>query len=71
MEGASLLNNMHVLTKSDLHIENLIINKAGYTATSCGRAGRGGNTRFPTFRLERDQPTDGRTEPLIELRVHN
>ena len=54
-------------------------NKAGYTATSCGRVGRGGNVRFPTFRLDRygptdgltDGPTDGRTKPLIELRVRN
>ena len=54
-------------------------NKAGYTAISCGRVGRGGNTRFPTFQLERDgptnqptdRPTDGRTKPLIELRVRN
>ena len=42
-------------------------NKAGYTAnTSRGRVGRGGNACFPTFRLERDgptdQPTDGRTD---------
>ena len=36
-------------------------NKAGYTAhTSCGRVGRGGNVRFPTFRLvSTDGPTDG------------
>ena len=33
-------------------------NKAGYTAISCGRVGRGGNTRFPTFQLERDGPTN-------------
>ena len=54
-------------------------NQAGYTAISCGRVGRGGNTHFPTFQLERDgpterptdQPTDGRTKPLIELRVRN
>ena len=25
------------------------INKAGYTAISCGRVGRGENARFPTF----------------------
>ena len=46
-------------------------NKAGYTAnTSRGRVGRGGNACFPTFRLERDgptnqptnQPTNGRTD---------
>ena len=45
-------------------------NKAGYTSTSWGRVGRGGNARFPTFQLERDgptnqptdQPTDGRTD---------
>ena len=48
------------------------MNKAGYTATSCGRVGRSGNARFPTFQLERDGPTDGptdgRTKPLIEMR---
>ena len=42
------------------------INKAGFTATSCGRVGRGGNARFPTFQLERDgptnQPTNGPTD---------
>ena len=35
-------------------------------AISCGRVGRGGNTRFPTFQLKRDgltnQPTDERTD---------
>ena len=54
-------------------------NKAGYTAISCGRVGRGGNARFPTFRLDgygptdrrTDRRTDGRTKPLIELRVRN
>ena len=59
--------------------EKISKNKAGYTAISCGRVGRGGNTHFPTFQLERDrptdqptnQPTDGRTKPLIELRVRN
>ena len=38
-----------------------ISNKAGYTAISCGRVGRGGNARFPTFQLERDGPTDQQT----------
>ena len=38
-------------------------NKAGYTAISCGRVGRGGNARFHTFRLMlTDGPTDGRTD---------
>ena len=58
-------------------------NKAGYTAISCGRVGRGGNARFPTFQLKRDgwtdgptnqptdRPTDGQTKPFIELRVRN
>ena len=40
-------------------------NKAGYTATSCGWVGRGGNARFPTFRLDgygrTDLPTDGQS----------
>ena len=48
-------------------------NKAGYTATSCRRVGRGGNARFPTSRLDHygptDGQTDGRTKPLIDLRV--
>ena len=44
-----------------------IRNKAGYTATSCGRVGRGGNAHFHTFRLvltdgPTDEPTDGRTD---------
>ena len=42
-----------------------IVNKAGYTAISCGRVGRGGNARFPTFRLDgygpTDRPTDGQS----------
>ena len=59
-------------------------NKAGYTAnTSRGRVGMGGNACFPTFRLERDGPTnqptnrptnrrtDGRTKPLIESLVRD
>ena len=52
-------------------------NKAGDTAnTSCGRVGRGGNARFHTFQLDHhdgpiDRRTDGRTKPLIELRVRN
>ena len=48
-------------------------NKAGYTATSCGRVGRGGNARFHTFQLDHwtDGLTDGRTKPLIELRIRN
>ena len=38
-------------------------NKAGNTATSCGRVGRSGNARFDTFRLMlTDRPTDGRTD---------
>ena len=38
-------------------------NKAGYTATSCGQVGRGGNARFHTFRLVvTDRRTDGRTD---------
>ena len=51
-------------------------NKAGYTAnTSRGRVGRGGNACFPTFRIERDgptdRPTDGRTKPLMESLVRD
>ena len=35
-------------------------NKAGYTVTRCGRVGRGGNARFPTFWLvSTDRQTDG------------
>ena len=46
----------HYRKDSDLY------NKAGYTATSCGRVGRGGNARFPTFRLDHYGPTDGPTD---------
>ena len=35
------------------------------------RVGRGGNARFPTFQLDDPGWTDGRTKPLIELRVRN
>ena len=40
------------------------LNKAGYTANiSRGWVGRGGNVRFPTFRLvSTDRPTDGRMD---------
>ena len=34
-------------------------NKAGYTAISYGRMGRGGNALFPPFRLDHYGPTDG------------
>ena len=38
-------------------------NKAGYTTTSCGQVGRGGNARFHTFRLVlTDRRTDRRTD---------
>ena len=38
-------------------------NKAGYTATSCGQVGRGGNARFHTFRLVlTDRRTDRQTD---------
>ena len=37
-------------------------NKAGYTAISCGRVGRGGNARFLTFRLDGYGRTDGPTD---------
>ena len=52
------------------------LNKAGYTATSCGRVGRGGYASFPAFRLDHlygpmDGPRDGQTKPRIELRVRN
>ena len=58
---------------------NVNHNKAGYTATSCRRVGRGGNATGPLFELLMDGPTDGptdrwtngRTKPLIELRVRN
>ena len=45
-------------------------NKAVYTATSCGRVGSGGNSRFHNLIIT-DGPTDGRTKPFIELRVRN
>ena len=42
-------------------------NKAGYTATRCGRVSRGGYARFPTFRLVlTDGRMDGRTDGLTD-----
>ena len=54
-------------TKSKKLILYIQINKAGYTATSCGQVGRGGNVRFNSFRLvltdgPTNQRTDGRTD---------
>ena len=46
-------------------------NKAGYTATSCGRVGRGENARFQTFQRDHYRPTVRGTKPLKELRVRN
>ena len=40
----------------------VLVNKAAYTATSCGRVGRGGNARFSTFRLVGYGRTDGQTD---------
>ena len=40
------------------HLIEFFLNKAGYTAISCGWAGRGGNTRFPTFQLKRERQTN-------------
>ena len=37
-------------------------NKTGYTATSCGRVGKGRNAHFPTFRLDGYGRTDGQTD---------
>ena len=46
------------------------MNKAGYTATSCGRVGRGGNMRFHTFQLvHTNGPTDQRTDRLTNGRM--
>ena len=55
--------------------QSLSKKKSGYTVNSCGRVGRGRNARFHTFQLDHygptDQRTNGRTKPLIELRVRN
>ena len=46
------------------------VNKAGYTVnTSRGGVGRGGNACFPTFRLERDGPTDRPTDQRTNRRT--
>ena len=68
-----------ILLSTQVSLRFQVHNKARYTAISCRRVDRGGNTRFLTFQLERDRPTnqptdrptDGRTKPLIELRVRN
>ena len=43
-------------------------NKAGYTATSCGRVGRGGTACFHTFRLDHYKPTDQQTDGATDGR---
>ena len=45
------------------------MNKAGYTATSCRRVGRGGNARFPTFQFERDGQTSKWTDGPMDRRT--
>ena len=59
----------HIYHKEVSYKENSVclcgfqhLNKAGYTANSCGRLGRGGNARFPTFRLNGYGRTDGPTD---------
>ena len=44
-------------------------NKAGYTAISCGRVGRGRNARFPTFQLDHHGPTDRPTDRWTDGRT--
>ena len=68
--------NPHFNTKTKRFFDRIskIKNKAGYTATSCGRVGRGGNTHFHTFRLvftdqPTDRPTDGRTDRRTDERT--
>ena len=70
------LNDLKRLSILSNDLSEIDKNKAGYTATSCGQVGRGGNARFHSFRLvltdgPTNQRTDGRTKPLIELRVRN
>ena len=72
--------NTKEIESEGMELEENTENKAGYTAISCGRSGRDGYARFPTFRLvltdgrtdgRTDRRTDGRTKALIELRVRN
>ena len=56
----------HLKEKNKLFLSCEYKKKAGYTATSCGRVGRGRNAHFPTFQLERDGPTDRRTCPQLK-----
>ena len=52
-----------------LNKHNLVKNKAGYTATSCGRVGRGGNARFHSFELDHYRRTDQRTDRRTDGRT--
>ena len=51
---------------STMKIRLLQINKAGHTATSCGRVGRGGNARFHTFQLDHYRRMDQRTAERMD-----
>ena len=51
-----------ILLSTQVSLRFQVHNKARYTAISCRRVDRGGNTRFLTFQLERDRRTDGPTD---------
>ena len=51
-----------ILLSTQMSLRFQVHNKAGYTAISCRRVDRGGNTRFLTFQLERDRPTNQPTD---------
>ena len=63
------LRSLNHLGRSSEATDRKNPHKAGYTATSCGRVGRGGNARFPTFQLEHDGPTNQPTDRLTNRRT--
>ena len=59
-----------VVTKNTPEVcVQLTENMAGYTATSCGQVGKGGNASFPTFRLNHYGPMDGPTDGPMDGRT--
>ena len=63
-------DNYLTYRKCKRNVQRLVdLNKAGYTAISCERVGRGGNARFPTFQLERDGPTNRPTDQPTDRRT--
>ena len=74
LQKPTILPRFFIFTLQIIIRDREKLNKAGYTATSCGRVGRGGYARFPTLRLDdlygpTNQPTDQPTDQPTNRRM--